>query len=131
MTLPRWATSPHLASIMAVLIFALNYVVGRGVRDDAPPFTLGFARWAGAAIILAPFALRAMRDDWAALMRGWRVLAACGSLMPFVGATLAYVALTTTTAINASVLQIALPVFTILMAAMALRERITLPVMVG
>ena len=45
-----WLTSPHLASILAVFIFALNYVVGRGVRDDVPPFTLGFFRWAGADV---------------------------------------------------------------------------------
>ena len=131
MTLPRWATSPHLASVLAVFIFALNYIVGRGVRDDAPPFTLGFFRWAGAAIILLPFALRGLRDDWTELVQGWRVLTACGFLMPVVGASLAYVALTTTTAINASVVQISLPVLTILIAAVALRERITGPIAVG
>ena len=131
MTLLRWVTSPHLASILAVFIFALNYVVGRGVRDDAPPYTLGFFRWAGAAVILMPFALRGLRDDWAALAGGWRAVAVCGFLMPVVGASFAYVALTTTTAINASVVQIALPVFTILIAAVALRERITAPIAMG
>jgi drug/metabolite transporter (DMT)-like permease len=131
MNLPRWVTSPHLASILAVLIFAANYVVGRGVREDTPPFTLGFFRWFGAAVILMPFALRGMRDDWSALAGKWRVIAASGFLMPVVGASFAYVALTTTTAINASVVQIALPVLTIPIAAVALRERITGPIALG
>lgn len=131
MTIPRWATSPHLASILAVLIFAMNYVVGRGVREDTPPFTLGFFRWFGAAVILMPFALRGMREDWTALAGSWKVIGACGFLMPVIGASFAYVALTTTTAINASVMQIALPVLTIPIAAVALRERITGPIALG
>jgi drug/metabolite transporter (DMT)-like permease len=131
MMIPRWATSPHLASILAVFIFASNYVVGRGVRDEVPPFTLGFFRWAGAAIILMPFALRGMRDDFALLIEGWRVVAVCGFLMPVIGAGLAYVALSSTSAINASAIQISLPVLIILIAAVALRERITVYVALG
>lgn len=131
MNLPRWVTSPHLAAILAVFIFALNYIIGRGVRDDVPPFTLGFARWMGGAIILAPFAWRGMRDDWRALARHWPVVAACGFLMPFVGAGLAYVALTSTLAVNASMVQTSLPVLIILIAAVVLRDRITLPIALG
>ena len=130
-TSTAWLTSPHLASILAVFIFALNYVVGRGVRDDVPPFTLGFFRWAGAAIILMPFALRGLRDDWDALAQGWRVVSVCGFLMPIIGASLAYVALGSTMAINATVVQISLPVLTILIAAVALHERITVPIALG
>lgn len=114
-----------------MFIFALNYVVGRGVRDDVPPFTLGFFRWAGAAIILMPFALRGLRDEWDALARGWRVVSVCGFLMPIIGASLAYVALKSTMAINATVVQISLPVLTILIAAVVLRERITVPIALG
>ncbi len=131
MTLRRWLTSPHSAAILAVAIFALNYIIGRGVRDDVPPFTLGFVRWAGGAVILMPFALRGLRGDWAALAKKWPVVAACGFLMPFVGAGLAYVALTTTLAVNASVVQTSLPVLIILLAAVALRERITITVALG
>jgi drug/metabolite transporter (DMT)-like permease len=131
MTLPRWMTSPHLAAALGVFIFALNYIIGRGVRDDVPPFTLGFVRWAGGAIILMPFALRGLREDWAALANKWPVVAACGFLMPFVGAGLAYVALTTTLAVNASMVQTSLPVLIILIAAVVLRERITVPIALG
>ena len=124
-------TSPHLAAALAIFIFAVNYIVGRGVRDDVPPYTLSFVRWAGAAVILLPFALRAVREDWPVLTKAWRIIVPCGFLMPFVGAGLAYVALTYTFATNAGVIQISLPVLTILIAAATIGERLTMAKVVG
>ncbi len=124
-------TSPHLAAILAVLIFAINYAIGRGMRDELPPYTMGFVRWAGGAVILAPFALRAMREDWSQLIGAWRIIVPCGFLMPFVGAGVAYVALTKTVAINAGAVQISLPVMIILIAAVTIGERITVAKGVG
>ena len=49
------AASPHLLMLIAAFILAANYVVGRGVVGEVPPYALGFVRWAGAALILAPF----------------------------------------------------------------------------
>ena len=51
----------HLLMLVAVFIFSANYVVARGIHEDCPPFTLGLARWGGAALLLAPFVWRAMR----------------------------------------------------------------------
>ncbi len=118
-------TSAHLVNLLAVSILSLNYVVGRGVYEDAPPFMLGFTRWAGAAVLLAPFALRQVRDEWPLLVEHWRVIAACALLMPFIGAGLAYTALTMTVAINVAVVQMALPVFTVLLAWIFLKDRLT------
>lgn len=123
--LRRWITSPHLAAILAVLIFAINYVIARGLRDELPPYTIGFVRWAGGALILAPFALQAVREDWTRLVGAWRIVVPCGFLMPFVGAGVAYVALTMTVAVNAGAVQISLPVMIILIAAVTIGERIT------
>ncbi len=115
----------HLVILLAVLIFSVNYVVGRGVHEDAPPFMLGFTRWAGAAVLLAPFAMRDFRAEWSRIVENWRKIAACALLMPFIGAGLAYTALTMTVAINTAVVQTALPVFTVLLSWIFLKDRLT------
>ena len=118
-------TPAHLVSLLAVLIFSVNYVIGRGVHEVAPPFMLGFTRWAGAAVLLAPFAMRDMRADWTRIVENWHKIAACALFMPFIGAGLAYTALTMTVAINIAVVQTALPVFTVLLSWIFLKDRLT------
>jgi len=119
------STPAHLVSLLAVLIFSVNYVVGRGAYEVAPPFMLGFTRWAGAAVLLAPFAMRDMRADWTRIAENWQKIAACALFMPFIGAGLAYTALTMTVAINIAVVQTALPVFTVLLSWVFLKDRLT------
>lgn len=118
-------TTAHLVSLLAVLIFSVNYVVGRGVYEVAPPFMLGFTRWAGAAVLLVPFAMRDVRAEWPKLVENWPMIAACALLMPLIGAGLAYTALTMTVAINVAVVQMSLPVFTVLLAWIVLGDRLT------
>jgi len=127
----RGPTTAHLVNLLAILIFSVNYVVGRGVYEDAPPFMLGFTRWAGAAVLLAPIAVRHVRADWPLLVENWRMVTACGLLMPFIGAGLAYTALTMTVAINVAVVQTALPVFTVLLAWIILKDRLTAAQAIG
>lgn len=119
------AASPHLLMLIAAFIFGANYIVGRGVVGEVPPYALGFVRWAGAALILAPFTWRYVRADRARLRRSWKLLALCGTLMPFLGAGIAYVALVHTIALNAGIIQTSLPVLTILLAWAVLGDRIT------
>jgi drug/metabolite transporter (DMT)-like permease len=121
----RLAASPHLLMLVAVTIFGANYVVGRGVVGEVPPYTLGFVRWAGAALILAPFVMRFVRTDRPQLVRSWKLLVLCGTLMPLLGAGIAYVALKETIAVNAGIIQTSLPVLTVVIAWAVLGERIT------
>jgi drug/metabolite transporter (DMT)-like permease len=46
---------------LAMLFWAGNWVIGRALRGAFEPFTLNFLRWALATLILAPFALPALR----------------------------------------------------------------------
>ena len=121
----RIAMSSHLLMVVAVFIFSANYVVARGVYEDCPPFTLGFTRWTGASLILLPFVYRALRAEWPLVRANWKFLTAGGLLMPFLGAGLSYVALRHTSAVNASVVQTAMPVMIILIAWVVLKERFT------
>ena len=118
-------TAAHLASLLAVTIFSVNYVIGRGVYEDAPPFLLGFTRWAGEAVLLVPFAWRDVRSEWPILVANRTTIAALALMMAFIGAGLSYVALALTVAINVAVVQTALPVMTIVLAWIFLGDRLT------
>ncbi len=115
----------HLAMLLAVLIFGVNYVVGRWAVGDVPAYTLGFTRWTVGTLVLLPFAWRRIAGDRAWLGANWKQVILAGFLMPFMGAGLTYVALIHTEAINAGVLQTSLPVFIIILSWLVLRERTT------
>ena len=111
--------------LLAVLIFGVNYVVGRWAVGDVPAYTLGFTRWTVGALVLLPFAWRRIAADRAWLGANWRLVILAGFLMPFMGAGLTYVALIHTEAINGGVLQTSLPVFIVILSWLVLRERTT------
>ena len=118
----RGGAAPHLASLLAVLVFSANYVVGRGVYEDVPPVMLGFTRWAGAALLLAPFVWPRVKRAWPDIRANWRIIATASVLMPFFGATAGYFGLTMTTATNGGILQVLLPVLAAVLAWAMLGE---------
>ncbi len=100
------------AFALLVLVMALwsgNSIIGRAVRDDIPPSTLAFIRWAGALVVLLPIAGRGLVRDRPALRASWRVVLALGviGIGGFNG--LLYSGLHHTTATNALLLQAAIP----------------------
>ena len=113
----------HLAMMLAVVIFGVNYVVGRWAVGEVPAYTLGFTRWTVGTLLLLPFAWRHILADRAWLGANWPLVVLAGFLMPFMGAGLTYVALIHTEAINGGVLQTSLPVFIVILSWLILRER--------
>jgi drug/metabolite transporter (DMT)-like permease len=96
--------------VLATLFWSGNFVVGRTLRGQVEPIALNFWRWLIAAVVLAPFVWRGFRQQWPLLKRHWRYVA----LLGFTGLALPhaciYEALRTTTAVNALLLLIMMPV---------------------
>ncbi|MGZ3171972.1 MAG: EamA family transporter, partial [Croceibacterium sp.] len=65
---------------LVMVLWAGNSIVGRAVRNDVDPMTLAFVRWAGASLILLPFALRPLRRDWPAIRKAWKPVLVLGLL---------------------------------------------------
>lgn len=62
--------------ILPPLFWAGNFVVGKILHADIPPFTLAFLRWIIAFIIILPFAWRFIRRDKQLYQQHlWRVIA--------------------------------------------------------
>lgn len=108
----------------APLCMASNILVGRAVADEIPPVGFAFWRWAVAFALLAPFVGPRLLAKRRAILAAWPLLAAMGATGMAVCGAFIYVALSTTTAVNAGLMQAASPVMILLLAAVLLGERL-------
>jgi drug/metabolite transporter (DMT)-like permease len=123
--------SPYLLLSLASLFWAGNVVIGRAVHASVPPVTLAFCRWLGAFVIVLAFAAPHLRRDWPELRRRWRVLLVLAATGVAIFNTLMYTGLQTTTAINAVLLQSAMPLLILLCSFALFGERPRLRQMLG
>lgn len=119
--------TPRLAALMCVppLLWAGNAVVGRLAVGHIAPLMLNALRWTLAIALLLPFGWRALATPQAraAIRRRWRHLALLGLLGVSLYNALQYLALTTTTAVNATLIAASGPVFMMLVGAWFFGER--------
>jgi drug/metabolite transporter (DMT)-like permease len=122
---PALAGSRALAlSLLALanLFWAGNWVLGRVLRDAFDPVTLNLLRWAGAALVLAPFALPGVLAAWGALRRRAGVLFMLALTGVALFQSLVYLGLRTTTTVNAVLLNSSGPLFMLLCSWVIERE---------
>ena len=116
---------PYLLLALTSLFWAGNTIVGRAAVGLVPPATLTFFRWALAFLVLLPFALPHLRDDWPAIRRHLLVIA----LFALTGSAgynvIAYLALHYTQAINSLLLQSVAPLFVALWSFALFRDRLS------
>lgn len=110
---------------LASLCWAGNWVLGRAIRADVPPFGLTFWRWALAALILLPFGWQRLRADWAVVRANLPPVAAMALLSAAMFQSMTYIGLHSTEAINALLVSATMPVFIVIIAWVVLRERLT------
>lgn len=136
MTMPRRDADPVLAAnkseahwiayalaTAAVLCWSGNWIVGRAVRAEIPPIGFNFWRWAIACLILAPFVLPGFRRQARTLRHHWRIVLLLSLTGIVVFQALVYAGLQRTPAINAVLMNSAIPLFIILCAWILDHER--------
>lgn len=119
--------SPRTAYVLMALTAAFwagNFVVGRAASGTIPPLSLAWARWAGAALLLLPFAVGRLRADWPAIHRHAGLVFLLGCLGAGIFNTLQYIALTTMTAVTGAVINSAGPVLIALACWLILGDRL-------
>ncbi len=117
--------TPWAMLALPPLLWAGNFVVGRGLRVDVPPMTLAFVRHLIAFLCLLPFAWKTIRRG---ADRYWQsrwllVRTAVTGLAGF--NVLVYAGLHFTTASNALLLNSTIPVLIVLFGALIYRHRFT------
>jgi drug/metabolite transporter (DMT)-like permease len=127
--------TPRLAMLLTLppILWAGNAVVGRLAVGQVPPLTLNAVRWTIALAILLPLGWRAIGTPEARrqVLERWRPLALLGLLGVGCYNALQYLALTTSTALNVTLIASSLPVWMLAIGALFYRERPTRRAMIG
>ena len=113
-----WSNGPALL-VLATFFWAGSVVTGRAAAPLIPPALFTALRWGGALVVALPFAWRHLRQDRAALLARWWLPLLLAVLGVVTYNSLVYRGLHQTTAINALLLQSAMPLL-VLIAAFAL-----------
>ena len=115
-----WAA--YVVLTLDALILGSTGVVGKLILVDMPIMAFIFWRWVGAFVILAPFAAREFIASWPTIRAHWKLLLALALLGSVQFNSLWYIALQTTSAINATLISGAQPAGIVLAAWFMTRE---------
>lgn len=104
--------TPRLALLLSLppLMWAGNAIVGRMVVGQVPPMTLNFMRWVLVALLLLPWAWRALHP-WRRIAERWPYLLLAGTLSVGTYNALQYLALETSPPINVTLVACSLQVW--------------------
>ena len=108
-----------------------NFIVARSAVEQMPPVGLAFWRWATAAILLAPFALKQTLTKLSLVNNHFRYLSFTALIGITAVNTLTYIAGRSTSAMNLSLIAISAPIFIILLSRIIYGERIHLTRIMG
>ena len=121
----RFIFSPYTAVILTAFIWAVTTIVVRYVRGESPPIGLSFWRTLAAFLIMLPFCLRTIIDQWDMVRQHWKLLALLSFLLWVGGNALLFVSLQYTFAINAGVINSMEPLIIVLFAWLLFRDEFT------
>ena len=121
----RSQAAAYMLLPLAAACWAGNHVIARAAGGHVPPASLAVARWIIVALVVLPFALLHLRDDWPKLRSkpGLMVLFAVTGGGAF--GTLQFVALHFTTALNMGVVGSVAPAFIVAASWLLFRDRLT------
>ncbi len=109
--------------VFAVLFWAVNAVVAKGVTDHIPPMALSFYRWAAALIFLFPFAYKGVRHEKKVIREHLWILFWLSLPSVAIYNSFLYLAALYTTATNISLVVAAMPAMTLAAAWFITKDR--------
>lgn len=127
----NWLNHPYFLLMLAPLIWGGNAIVGRMAPGEIAPFTLACARWLVTITILMPFVLPSLKRDLPEIRRHWWLLMGYGTLGFAFFNMLLYASLHYTTAVNATLIQAAIPMLILLLNRLLFREQLQTLQVVG
>lgn len=111
-----------LPPLVTVLIWSGNMTINQLTVGAIAPSSIAFLRWLLALAVLTPFVLPTAWRQRQEIKRQWPKLAFLGLLGMGLWQGLAYVAAETTSATNMGILAAMVPLLTVLLSALVLRE---------
>jgi drug/metabolite transporter (DMT)-like permease len=117
---------PYLLLTLSALIWSGNFVISRAMNHVIPPAGFVFWRWIVAAVVLAPIALPKLRREWPIIRANLPLVTLCGLFGVTLFNFLIYTAMHSTTAINAALVNSAIPIFILMFARIFYGQRVSL-----
>jgi drug/metabolite transporter (DMT)-like permease len=117
---------PYLLLTLSAFIWSGNFVISRAMNNVIPPAGFVFWRWVLAAIVLAPVAVPRLRKEWPIIRANVTLICICGLFGVTLFNFLIYTAMHSTTAINAALVNSAIPIFIIIFARIFFKQTVSL-----
>lgn len=117
--------SPYFLLTLTMLFWSGTFVLGRGLHEKVPPVALAFWRWFTAWLLVFPFVLRPMIEQYKIIVSHGISLIILGILGVAGFSTLVYMGLASTTATNGILLNTASPVIIILISRFFLKQHLS------
>lgn len=111
-----------LLLVIATALWGGNYIVGHYAVGSLSPLSLTWLRWALALVPLVVIAQAVERPNWLSVLRQWPRLLLMGVFGALGYPFLLYLALTHTSAVNASLINAANPALIVIFAALFLHR---------
>lgn len=122
---------PYVLLALASLFWAGNAIVGRAVHTEIPPIGLAFWRWFCAFWIALPLSWRFIVADRQRIVKHCPVILLLSALGVATFGTLLYQGLQFTTAINALLIQSAMPLGVVAISYLLFQETLTVQQAIG
>lgn len=113
---------PYLLLILTTLFWSGNFVLSRGMHAEIPPLALSFWRWSLALLILLPLSYRHLAGQQQLIYRQKKFIIIQGLLGVAGFNSLIYLAMQTTTAVNAVLVNSCIPVLIAFCSLVIYRE---------
>lgn len=132
MKLPDWLYSrAYLLMLLTTLFWAGNAIAGKIAIGHISPFILTSSRWFLALFILLPFALPYVKNDWEKIKPQLILLFMLGAVGYTCFNNMMYLALNSTSAINATIIQSSMPLFIFLLNLIFFRLKVSKSAIIG
>ena len=118
----RLKISPYILLTATALFWGSNFVVGRALSIDVPPVAITFWRSFGALLVLLPFTMGPLWRHRRQVVANWPLLLILGLTGVSAFHSSVYIALKSTTAINAALFMALTPLAILLFAYILDRE---------
>lgn len=122
---------PYLILVLTNLFWGGNVIAGKLAVGHIDAYTLMVLRWAGALLLLLPFATRQLRADWPVLRTRWWLYLVYGALGYATFNVLVYVAAHFTSGVNTALEQVAVNIFVLAINFVLFRQRVAALQMLG
>lgn len=120
-----WYKNPYLLLSLTALFWSGNFVLSRAIHSEIPPLALSFWRWVIALLLITPFIIKPLKQQWPLIRAQYsRVIAlAITGISGF--NSLVYLGTQYTSATNALLINAFIPVLTVLLGTFFLREHLS------